>query len=226
MMGRVKSTTSWKLLLGKTQTFDIFGGDVNLELLLQKLDDFSAHHRVHSQLGQRCMLTHGLDVLDAQDVGNGFDSADHTVTPIMFLCDQHAGNNRIVLLQESIQHFETTRDFLLESTTDDQFLVLLLHLGNESHLEQQQSELFSYYLVQTYVSDGAPLDRQSWKSVAFSPFTNPFHDRVGHAVVGLPGVAATARNRREDDEIPKPENHHLGSLLTTDLKCGQISRVI
>jgi hypothetical protein len=148
------------------------------------------------------------------------------VTPVVLLCDQHAGNNRIVLLQEPVQHFETTGDLLLKSTTDHQFLVLLLHLGNESHLEQQQSELVSYYLVQTYVSDGAPLDRQSWKSVAFSPLTNPLHDRIGHAVVGLTGVAATARNRRKDDEIPKPENHNLGILLSTDLKCGQVSRVI
>jgi hypothetical protein len=54
-----------KILLGKTQAPDIFGGDVNLEFLLQKLDDFSAHHRVHPQLGQRRMLTHGLDVFDA-----------------------------------------------------------------------------------------------------------------------------------------------------------------
>jgi hypothetical protein len=198
-----------KILLGKTQAPDIFGGDVNLEFLLQKLDDFSAHHRVHPQLGQRRMLTHGLDVFDAQDVGNGFDSAERTVTPVVLLCDQHAGNNRIVLLQEPVQHFETTGDLLLKSTTDDQFLVLLLHLGNESH-----------------VSYGAPLDRQSWKSVAFSPLTNPLHDRIGHAVVGLTSVAATARNRREDDEIPKPENHNLGILLSTDLKCGQISRVI
>jgi hypothetical protein len=32
------------------------------------------------------------------------------------------------------------RDALLESTTDHQFLVLL-HFGNESHLEQQQSKM-------------------------------------------------------------------------------------
>jgi hypothetical protein len=43
---------------------------------------------------------------------------------------------------------------------------------------------------------------------------------------GLTGVATTAGNRREDDEIPKPDNHNLGSLLSTDLKCVQISRVI
>jgi hypothetical protein len=49
----------------------------------------------------------------------------------------------IVLLQEPVQHFQTTRDLLLKSTTHRHFLVLLLHLGNESHLEQQQSKLLN-----------------------------------------------------------------------------------